>query len=188
MPPDLHRAAALVSMTLPGVRLYHHGQLEGARVKIPVQLARRPAERVDESLAQFYRELLELAADPVLRRGAWRPIDAVEAWQGNPSHGGFVAGAWDGLAAGSPSHRLLVANLATHAAQCRISVDLPGLVSRRVAVREIFATGPTPAGDSKSAGGRPVYLRDGDQLTGDGIFFELPPRTAQLFALESAAR
>ena len=40
--PAEHRAAALLVLGLPGMRLLHEGQLAGARRKIPVQLARPP--------------------------------------------------------------------------------------------------------------------------------------------------
>ena len=39
--PAEHRAAALLILGLPGMRFLHDGQLDGARVRTPVQLARR---------------------------------------------------------------------------------------------------------------------------------------------------
>ncbi|MGO9753812.1 MAG: alpha-amylase family glycosyl hydrolase, partial [Solirubrobacteraceae bacterium] len=48
------RAAAVVISTLQGARLYHDGQFEGARVRIPVFLGRGPQEPVDEDLRSFY--------------------------------------------------------------------------------------------------------------------------------------
>src|SRR5437660_4579530 len=38
------RAAALLTVGLPGLRLLHDGQMTGARIKTPVQLSRRPVE------------------------------------------------------------------------------------------------------------------------------------------------
>ena len=170
-PLDLHRVAALLALSLPGVRLWHHGQLEGARRKAPVQLQRRADEPVDEVLAAFYDELSAALSDPVLRGGAWRLIEAAPAWAGNPTHVAFVVYGWDGSLlgeAGDRSHRLLVANLATHAAQCRVPLTLPGLGARTVAVRELLAAGRTPPGDQVGAGGRPVYLRAGDEIAEPG--------------------
>jgi len=184
-PADLHRVAALVALTLPGVRLVHQGQREGARRKLPVQLGRAPVEPVDGALAEFYRELRTLVADPVLRAGRWQLLPAQPAWHGNGSHAGFVSFAWDRTGSGGQAHRLLLANLAPHRAQCRVSLGgLPGLLGRRVAVRELFATGDSPPGDTASTDGRPVYLRDGDELCGAGLFVDLPGRTAQVCAVE----
>ena len=179
--PALHQVAALVAMTLPGVRLFHQGQLEGVRRKIPVQLARRPREPDDPVLTPFYRELLAILRDPVLLAGRWQLLEPSPAWPGNPSHEAFVAYAWDGSmlgAAGDGRHRLLVANLAPHAAQCRLRIDLPGIAGRELSISEIFAAGDTPAGDASLAG-RPVYSRSGDALASEGLFLELGGRTAQ---------
>jgi len=80
MPEDRHRAAAVAVATLPGAKLWHEGQFEGRRIKLPVQLARRPEEPVNGSLRAFYRELLKM------RRGGreWRLSsegdDRILAW------------------------------------------------------------------------------------------------------------
>jgi hypothetical protein len=52
------RAAAVATSTLPGARLFHEGQFEGRKVRVPVFLARRPAEPVDKPLQDFYDKLL----------------------------------------------------------------------------------------------------------------------------------
>ena len=43
-PTEKGRAAAVAILTLPGARLLHEGQFEGRKVRLPVFLARRPAE------------------------------------------------------------------------------------------------------------------------------------------------
>jgi hypothetical protein len=53
--PSVHRAVAVVAATVPGALLLHEGQLDGRRVKIPVQLGRRPFEESDRALRSFYR-------------------------------------------------------------------------------------------------------------------------------------
>ncbi|MEJ7727623.1 MAG: alpha-amylase family glycosyl hydrolase [Polyangiaceae bacterium] len=185
MPADLYRAAALVTFTLPGMRLLHHGQLEGARRRVPVQLTRRAAEPVDHDLARFLRELAVVARDPVLRAGAWMRVEPRPAWDGNASHDAFFAAAWDASFAGvaGGAHRLLAVNLATHRAQCRLPLALPGLAARQVRVRELFATGATPPGEARAEDGRPIQLRAGDELTDPGLYVELPPRTGQLVSI-----
>src|SRR5439155_13135406 len=42
---DKSRAAAVVVSTVPGAKLFHDGQFEGRRHRIPVQLGRRPKEQ-----------------------------------------------------------------------------------------------------------------------------------------------
>ncbi len=72
MPAARHRAAALAVATLPGATLWHEGQFEGRKVKLPVQLGRRPEEPVDAELREFYRGLLRVAREG---RGDWRLSD-----------------------------------------------------------------------------------------------------------------
>jgi glycosidase len=65
------RAAAVVMSTLPGARLYHHGQLEGARTHVPIQLGRGPDEPIDSDLNAFYRRLLCAIAEAQIGSGDW---------------------------------------------------------------------------------------------------------------------
>ncbi len=52
------RAAAVVALSQTGARLVHEGQFDGRKVQLPVFLARRPHEPVDEDLRAFYERLL----------------------------------------------------------------------------------------------------------------------------------
>ena len=49
-----HVAAAVIFSTLPGMLLIHDGQLEGRKIKHPVQLRRRRKEPVDKTVQFFY--------------------------------------------------------------------------------------------------------------------------------------
>ena len=42
-----HRAAAAITFLSPGLRFFHQGQFEGARVRVPVHLCRGPS-RADQ--------------------------------------------------------------------------------------------------------------------------------------------
>ena len=57
-PNTAERAYAVVAATLPGAQLWHEGQFEGRKVRVPVFLRRRPTEPLDEELAGWYRKLL----------------------------------------------------------------------------------------------------------------------------------
>ncbi|MCY1138218.1 alpha-amylase family glycosyl hydrolase [Actinoplanes sp. Pm04-4] len=58
IPGDRGRAAAVAIATLPGATLWHDGQFDGRRVKLPVFLGRYPDEPVDEGLRDFYDRLV----------------------------------------------------------------------------------------------------------------------------------
>ena len=69
--PAKERAAAVTTSTLPGARLFHEGQFEGRKVRLPVFLGRRPEEPVDKDLHDFYTKLLLAINSPVFREGDW---------------------------------------------------------------------------------------------------------------------
>lgn len=52
------RAATRLITSLPGPRLWHDGQFEGFRAKLPVHIGRGPDETIDETVAQVYRDEL----------------------------------------------------------------------------------------------------------------------------------
>ena len=83
------RAAAVVMSTVPGARLYHDGQFEGLRTKIPVFLARGPVEPVDPDLRAFYAPLVGLVID------GWR-LEDVSGWPDNDTHQNLLAWSFAG--------------------------------------------------------------------------------------------
>ena len=156
--PEKHRAAAVIAYATPGMRFFHDGQLEGRKVKLPVQLGRRPAEKPDRELRKFYEKLLAALQHPVLRHGRWRLLETRPAWEGNSTAEQFIIQRWEGGRLGS---RLAVANFAEHQGQCYVPLDLPGLRGRRVLLRDLFS-------DAR-------YERDGDSLRSPGLYLDMAP-------------
>ena len=81
-----------VTSTTPGVALVHHGQSEGRRIRIPVQLGRAPHEPVEAGSVEWYGRLMAAIGDG-MRRGRWAPA-AVEGWPDNRSCERLVAWTW----------------------------------------------------------------------------------------------
>lgn len=167
--PDRHQAAALVCYTAPGMRFFHEGQLDGRKVKVPVQLGRRPREPEDRRLRGFYEKLLAALGDPVLRRGRWRALEAKPAWEGSSTWEQFLIQRWEGGRLGS---RLAVANLGPQQGQCYVELDLAQLCARRVILRDLLSSA--------------LYQRDGDSLKAPGLYLDMAPYQVHLFALEPA--
>jgi hypothetical protein len=65
-------AAAVTVATIPGARLFHEGQFEGRRIRLPVFLGRRPVESPDPDVKDFYDRLLAILSSDCLRNGEWR--------------------------------------------------------------------------------------------------------------------
>jgi hypothetical protein len=89
---DRIAAAATLAATLPGLRFYFDGQLEGARFRPPVQLARWPDEPVDTALREMYERVLRLTNDAALHDGEWQLLRVSTA--GDNSHLDLVAYRW----------------------------------------------------------------------------------------------
>jgi glycosidase len=164
--PSRDRAAAVVALSLPGLRLVHEGQMKGWRLKLPVQLGRRHVEPTEPGLPEFYRALLLALGDPVFHDGAWRLLDPQEAWAGNSTHRGFVLHQWslDG------EHRLVAANLGATQGQCFVPLNVPNFGEQLWRVRDLLS----PA----------EYIRDGEDLRARGLHLDMPPHACYLFDVE----
>lgn len=68
------RASAVLAWSLPGVRFVFDGQVEGARGRPPVQIARVPDPAPDEPRARFYAQLLRYLDEAPLHAGAWTDL------------------------------------------------------------------------------------------------------------------
>jgi len=65
--------ALLFTATLPGVRFFHHGQIEGRKVRLPVQLSRAPEEPVDAWCRELHERTLAILREAALQDGEWSP-------------------------------------------------------------------------------------------------------------------
>ncbi|GAA2650583.1 alpha-amylase family glycosyl hydrolase [Paractinoplanes durhamensis] len=166
LPGGRDRTAAVAIATLPGATLWHDGEFEGRRTRLPVFLGRFPDEPVDEDLRAFYRRLLAVAGG--MRRGDWSLLDS-RGWPDNPTHHDILAWAWhDGV-----PHHVTVINLAGHRSQGRVALPWPELAGRSWRLIDLLD-------------GR-VFDRDGGELARDGLYVDLPPWGQHLFAVTTAA-
>ncbi|MFF1303272.1 alpha-amylase [Streptomyces sp. NPDC058307] len=152
LPGDRGRAAAVVVATLPGATLWHEGQFEGRRVRLPVFLRRGPQEPVDEPLRDFYGRLLPAAA--AVRRGDWRPVTP-EGLPDNDTHRHLLAWTWTHADAG----HLVVVNHSDRPARARLPLPWDDLRGRACRATDLL-TGA-------------VYDRDGGELADSGLFVSL---------------
>ena len=98
-------------------RLFHDGQLEGRKVKLPVFLARRPAEPVDPAIQMFYTRLLLAIRAPIFGDGDWKLCER-SGWPDNSTFENVVAWSWvKGI-----DRRLIVVNLSERSAQAQVRV------------------------------------------------------------------
>jgi hypothetical protein len=166
--PGQARAAAMVVSTLQGARLYHDGQLEGRRVRIPVFLGRGPDEPADGDLRAFYERLIRAVADSDLRHGEWTLCEA-GGWPDNDSHRNLVAWCWT-----SPDAReLVVVNLSDAPAQALVRVPWGDVGGRSWELADRL--------DDRR------FMRDGDEIAREGLYVALAPWGFHFLAWHPAA-
>lgn len=154
--PLKERAAAVTIATIPGARLFHEGQFEGRKVRLPVFLGRRPAEPVDSDLLAFYHTLLKADFLKGLHNGDWRLCERT-GWPDNPSYQNLVAWCWRGAG----DYHLIVVNLSDYGAQGLIRLPWDELKGGRWRMTDLF-TGT-------------IYENSGEEMRDPGLFVDLPP-------------
>ena len=148
------QAAAVVVSSLPGARLFHEGQFEGRKVRLPVFLGRRPAEAVDQELQTFYGKLLAAINAPIFRSGEWQ-LCVCSGWSDNPSWQNLVAWTW----AKNDDRRLIVVNLSDRAVQARVRLPWNEIPGAKWRLTDAFSDWSCD--------------RDGDEMAGPGLYIEL---------------
>ena len=159
------RAAAVAVLTLTGAKLLHEGQIEGRKVRLPVFLARRPAEQVDHELAAFYGRLLKETFRDVFHNGHWRLCEW-SGWPDNQSYLNILAWCW----AKEDERCLIVINFRQEAAQARVQVPWDEL------------RGKTWRLDDRLSG--ETFERSGDEMRDAGLYVDLGPWRCHCFRLD----
>jgi hypothetical protein len=168
--PGMHEAAAVITYLTPGLRFFHQGQFQGRKRRISPHLVRGPAEPTDEALSQFYTRLRAIIAEPTLRNGKWRLLSCDPAWNGNWTQDCFVCWCWQGA---DKRRWVVTVNYAANQSQCFLRLpwsDLAGTTMR--------------FGDALSSA---CYVRDGTDISGRGLYLDLPAWGYNAFEVSSTS-
>jgi len=116
---DKSRAAVLVALTVPGARLVHEGQMEGYKIKLPVQLGRRQTEEINQNLLKFYQNLLTHLPGKEFLNAKWSlcridPIDSNDS-----SYNNIISYIWWV----DDKYRLIVVNYSPFFSKAHIRID-----------------------------------------------------------------
>ncbi len=165
--PGRWRAAAAATYCAPGLKLFHEGQIEGRKVKLPVQLGRRPAEEADPEVERGYLGLLSVLREPLFRSGAFSLLEVRPAGPEDSSNEAIVALAWSPPEGGAGGH-LVAANLGSRPAYGRIPFP------------RAYGEGGWTLRDHWD-GSR--YEREGGEMVSPGLFVALAPDQVHLFQM-----
>ena len=163
-PDGKGRAAAVAILTLPGARLLHEGQFEGRKVRLPVFLARRPAEPVDQDLAAFYGRLLKEIHRDVFRNGEWRLCER-SGWPDNQSCQNILTWCW----VKDEERYVIVVNFSAGPSQALVRVPWDELRGKTWRLNDVLS------GES--------YDRSGDEMRDAGLYVDLGPWRWHFFRL-----
>jgi glycosidase len=145
---------AIIVSSLPGARLFHEGQFEGRKVRVPVFLGRRPVEPVDAGVQAFYNKLLAAINAPIFRGGEWT-LSGCSGWPDNPGFQNLVAWSW----VKDNDRRLIMVNLSDRAVHARVQVPWAGVPGAIWRLKDAISDWSCE--------------RDGDEMAGPGLYIDL---------------
>jgi glycosidase len=153
--PAKERAAAVTTSTLLGARMFHEGQFEGRKVRVPVFLARRPEEALDTELQAFYQKLLAAINSPVFRDGHWSLCERT-GWPDNQSCQDIVAWQWHK----DNERYLIVVNLSDAGAQAEVKIGWDDIAGKTWRLADLLSGAE--------------FERSGDEIA-SGLYVDLGP-------------
>jgi len=162
--PQRHLAAAILTFLAPGLRLFHQGQFEGKKTRIPVHLGRGPAEVDDTDVSDFYAGLLGCLRDTLFHEGEWRLLECRPAWEGNWTADCFVAYAWTAM---DGRKGLVIVNNANHPSQCIVALPWADLAGQAWTLADRL--------------GNAVYERDGNNMKTHGLYLDMQEWSYHVF-------
>jgi glycosidase len=164
---SVHRAAAVITYFIPGLRFFHQGQFEGRKIRISPHLVRAPEESPDREIQEFYDRVLAILRKPIVKSGQWQRLICQPAWDGNGSWDSFVAHAWR---ASGNELVLIAVNYAPHPSQCYLKLPFPEIRTRSVRLNDLLS----PA----------CYFCEGNVLFEHGLYLDLQPWSYHVFDVE----
>ena len=163
---DKFPAAGVLMGTVPGMRFYHQGELEGRKIFLPITLRIAGNEPPNPAAAAFFEKILRITAADVFHHGQWSVLPVTP--EGDPTSPNVAAYEWRS----EKAWKVIAVNLSYGASQGRVH----------------FAQGISP--------GRSYiffdelndvrYIRDGDELANQGLFVRRDAFQAHLFDVTQA--
>jgi hypothetical protein len=156
---------ATLLATLPGMRFYHHGQLNGWKTFVPMPLAKARSESNDRQIQELYEQLLRFSDAEVFHDGEWQLLEVQPA--GDDTFQGLIAYCWHHQA----DHRLIVVNLGNRTAQGKVLKAAAG-VSRKCLFCDLL--------DGSE------YLWERADIESNGLYVRLAPYQAHAFRIHES--
>ena len=152
--------------TLPGMRFYHQGEIEGRTIHLPITLRLAAEEPINPFSAAFFGKILEITKQDVFHQGKWNLLEV--AAEGDNSSGSLIVYEWRS----EKNWKVIAVNLSSNAAQGR--------------VRWPHNTFPASHYVFQDQLNDVTYNREGQELRDPGLFVRRDPFQAHLFDVSAA--
>ncbi|MFN3693541.1 MAG: alpha-amylase family glycosyl hydrolase [Ignavibacterium sp.] len=161
---DRSLAAATIISTIQGMILYHDGQFEGKKIKLPVQLGREPFEKEDDRVKNYYYKLLRITKNSSFRKGEWIMLDSLPAANTDYSFENILIWQWKY----QKDFMLVAINYSNSTSRCRVKFETP---------KEKMIINLNDILNSVS------YERSVEEINERGLYIELKPFSSHIFSI-----
>ena len=87
-------AAGVIVSTIKGLRFYNDNQLDGVKVRVPLQLKELYERAPDQEVKKFYAKLLKITDHPAFHGGEWALLDVRQCDQEDRTNSNILAWSW----------------------------------------------------------------------------------------------
>ncbi len=154
-------AAGTLMGTLPGMRFYHQGELEGLRNQLPITLRIAAAEPPDPYSSDFFEKILRLTNEEVFHGGRWSLLDI--APEGDATSSSLIGYEWRA----EKSWKMIVVNMGACTSQGRVKLGNRARANQKYSFHDQL--------------NEVVYPREGRELHDVGLFVRLDAGQAHIF-------
>jgi len=153
--------------TLPGMRFYHHGQLDGRKIHLPIPLAMAAPEAPNVETRAFYERILKLSNQSVFHSGQWRLLEIESG--GDDTFHNLVAYQW----LSEDCRNAVIVNLSHAESQARVRFPSGISASQQYTFLDQLH-------DVR-------YSRAGEEIVQSGLYVRLDAYRAHLFDITPAS-
>ncbi|MFX1600075.1 MAG: alpha-amylase family glycosyl hydrolase, partial [Promethearchaeota archaeon] len=162
------KAAAIIALTLPGARLIYEGQTRGHKIKLPVQLGRKPFEEDNKDIFDFYQDLLKSIPGREFENASWALCKTESVVSGDSSFSNVISYLWWS----NKNYRLVVVNYSDSFSKAHIRIKPFHFEGVRWKFTDLL--------QQKS------YTYNGEDLFKYGLYIELNAWQGHIFNIEKA--
>jgi len=159
-------AAAIIAMTLPGARLIHEGQIEGFKIRLPVQLGRRQTEESEQKIVEFYQNLLRIIPGSNFANAKWSICNIIPIDSNDNSYKNLLSYIWWV----NDNYLLIVINYSSYPSKGHIKIEPLNYGSNNWVFKDLLTQNN--------------YIYKGTDLENYGLYIDLKEWNSHIFIIK----